>query len=344
MNWHAAKPAHKMRMDMIQLTDYLYSGDTVIRILHKYTRDLLLSAGNDPDSIDRTHAEFLQHMCAMLEHNDFLTSQSQRIRDFYKYMTQRYPYLSFTFHGRIKSLIRAEEKFNGYIISGVSNYYAKHGTYPSARELRDQVGRFRDLIAYRIVISMPACHLNPGDDREKIEIARLYEIANELPDFLEARGFTPEDANIRQETASPLLHENIRQYYKDYIANPKSSGYRSLHIVFYDNPAHSFTELQLRTKDMDDFAEIGDANHSIYELNQQNERSHPFSVPEGECIWFDEAYRRVQSLQNLDLSKVDVNMFRAMDNYRINDGCGLYASRFILPYEHLSRFQNDRID
>ena len=95
---------------------------------------------------------------------------------------------------------------------------------------------------------------------------------------------------------------------------------------------------------MDDFAEIGDANHSIYELNQQNERSHPFSVPEGECIWFDEAYRRVQSLQNLDLSKVDVNMFRAMDNYRINDGCGLYASRFILPYEHLSRFQNDRID
>ena len=44
----------------------------------------------------------------LLEHNDFLTSQSQKIREFYKYMAQEYPYLSFTFKGRIKSLIRAE--------------------------------------------------------------------------------------------------------------------------------------------------------------------------------------------------------------------------------------------
>ena len=28
----------------------------------------------------------------------------------------------------------------------------------------------------------------------------------------------------------------------------------------------------------------------------------------------------------------------------INDGCGLYRGRLILPYEHLSRFQNDLID
>ena len=27
-----------------------------------------------------------------------------------------------------------------------------------------------------------------------------------------------------------------------------------------------------------------------------------------------------------------------------NDGCGLYRGRLILPYEHLSRFQNDLID
>ena len=28
----------------------------------------------------------------------------------------------------------------------------------------------------------------------------------------------------------------------------------------------------------------------------------------------------------------------------LNDGCGLYRGRLILPYEHLSRFQNDIID
>ena len=49
-------------------------------------------------------------------------------------------------------------------------------------------------------------------------------------------------------------------------------------------------------------------------------------------------------LQQLDLSKVDVNMFGAANNSLINDGCGLFRGRQILPYEHLSRFQNDQID
>ncbi len=35
----------------------------------------------------------------LLEHNDFLTAQSQKIREFYKYMAREYPYLSFTFKG-----------------------------------------------------------------------------------------------------------------------------------------------------------------------------------------------------------------------------------------------------
>ena len=43
-------------------------------------------------------------------------------------------------------------------------------------------------------------------------------------------------------------------------------------------------------------------------------------------------------------SRLDVNMFSAMNNSLINDGCGLYRGRLILPYEHLSRFQNDLID
>ncbi len=49
-------------------------------------------------------------------------------------------------------------------------------------------------------------------------------------------------------------------------------------------------------------------------------------------------------LQGLDLAKVDVNMFGAVNNQLVNDGCGLYKGRLILQYEHLSRFQNDIID
>ena len=49
-------------------------------------------------------------------------------------------------------------------------------------------------------------------------------------------------------------------------------------------------------------------------------------------------------LQDLDLSGVDVNMFTAVNNSLMNDGCGLFRGRLILPYEHLSKFQNDMID
>ena len=70
----------------------------------------------------------------------------------------------------------------------------------------------------------------------------------------------------------------------------------------------------------------------------------PEEMPEGECLYFDEAYERGMKLLNLKLAELDVNMFSAVNNSLINDGCGLYRGRLILPYEHLSRFQNDLID
>ena len=101
--------------------------------------------------------------------------------------------------------------------------------------------------------------------------------------------------------------------------------------------------MQLRTKEMDDYAEIGPANHLGYERKQQEERARREEIPQGENIYFDNAYERVMRLQQLDLSKVNVNMFAAVNNTLVNDGCGLYRGRLILPYEHLSRFQNDLI-
>ena len=107
---------------MITLNDYLYSGDTVLRILKKYIADLRISAVQKHNEVDLVHCNFLIQIMKLLEHNDFLTSQSQKIREFYKYMAQEYPYLSFTFKGRIKSLIRAEGKFNGYIVEYIYDY------------------------------------------------------------------------------------------------------------------------------------------------------------------------------------------------------------------------------
>lgn len=329
---------------MITLNDYLYSGDTVLKILQRYIEELRKDAKKNHNEIDLIHCNFLIQIKELLEHNDFLTAQSQKIREFYKYMTQEYPFLAFTVKGRIKSLIRAEEKFNGYIVEYIYDYYSKHGTYPPIAELKNRLSCFRDLIAYRIVISLPKCHLKSGEDRETQELKYLYDIANRLPGFLEERGFTAEPANGIKESNSELMDETAKPYYRDYISEKKDSDYQSLHITFYDNSSRSFLEVQIRTKDMDDVAEIGTANHLGYEKKQESERARRDAIPEGECRYFDDAYERGIRLQNLDLSNLDVNMFAAVNNSMINDGCGLYRGRLILPYEHLSRFQNDLID
>ena len=329
---------------MISLNDYLYSGDTVLKILYRYSEDLRENAKLTHNSIDTAHCNFLIQITEILEHNDFLTSQSQRIKELYKYMTKQYPYLAFTFKGRIKSLIRAEEKFNGYIVEYIYEYYTANGHFPTETEIKTRLQCFRDIIAYRIVVSLPKCHLKENECREESELALLYEIANILPPFLEERGFSPELSGYDGEKYSDRMIEAVRPYYRDYIVNSRPLGYQSLHITLYDNFARCYTEVQLRTKDMDDHAEIGEANHFGYEKRQEAERARRAAVPEGECIFFDEAYERVRKLQNIDLSGLDVNIFSAADNYLINDGCGLFRGRQILPFEHLSRFQNDLID
>jgi hypothetical protein len=194
------------------------------------------------------------------------------------------------------------------------------------------------------VISLPKCHPIGQETKQESEHRILYEIANVLPEFLEERGFTAELSGLPQKIVSPLLLESVRPYYRDYISNVRQHGYQSLHITLYDNFARCYTEVQLRTKDMDDHAEIGEANHFGYEKKQESDRARRAAIPVGAFPIFDEAYERVQKLQTIDLSQVDVNMFTAIDNYRINDGCGLFRGRQILPFEHLSRFQNDLIN
>ena len=329
---------------MVTLNDYLYSGDTIFKIIQNYMTDLRKEAKRTHNEIDLVHSNCLLQVQEMLEHNDFLTSQSQKIREFYKYMAKEFPFLAFTFRGRIKSLIRTEEKFNGYIVEYIYNYYEEHGSYPAVADLKEKLSCFRDIIAYRIVIALPKCHLKPGQNLEEEEMKYLYQIANALPGFLEERGFTAEPSKGVRESKSDLLDGEVKPYYRDFISNPTMYGYQSLHITFYDNTSRSYMEVQLRTKKMDDIAEIGPANHLGYEKRQEHERARRDAVPKGDCIYFDEAYERGMKLFNLDLKDLDVNMFAAMNNSLINDGCGLYRGRLILPYEHLSRFQNDLID
>ena len=117
-----------MTVYMITLNDYLYSGDTLLRILYNSQKISEKMQEKNKNEIDLAHCNFLLQITELLEHNDFLTAQSQKIREFYKYMAREYPFLAFTFKGRIKSLIRAEEKFNGYIVEYIYDYHMEYGT------------------------------------------------------------------------------------------------------------------------------------------------------------------------------------------------------------------------
>ncbi len=358
---------------MISLNDYLYEGDTVLKILHNFKRDLMsdeekgVKKRASAARMDLLHAAYIDSMIQILEHNEFLTSQSQRIREFYKYMADQYPYLAFTFKGRIKSVLRAEAKFDRKMIKITDDLYrevldakgiritdsesftwaASHLSYEERinieGRLTEKIMDIKDLIAYRIILSVPKCHVPEGADRTELEVAALYEIAELLPDFLQNQHFKPEKISFAKDHPSPRLSEKNRDYYKDYVTYPRGRGYESLHIVLYDEVTGYRFEIQLRTKDMDDTAEIGTADHFAYETSQAKQKEERL-VPPGVFAFYDEAYERLEMIENIELSKLDVNMFTARSNILMNDGCGLYRGRLILPYEHLSRFQNDLVD
>ena len=181
---------------------------------------------------------------------------------------------------------------------------------------------------------------SPVEVREAQSVNGPLAVLNEYYDVYVTQ---PEDAKWRLDNMHETYVQDMNSKYV-YICGTSEYGYQSLHITFYDNSSRSYMEVQLRTQKMDDTAEIGPANHLGYEKRQQDERARRDVIPEGECVYFDEAYERGMKLLSLELADLDVNMFSAVNNSLINDGCGLFRGRLILPYEHLSRFQNDVID
>ena len=253
-------------------------------------------------------------------------------------------YLSFTFKGRIKSLIRAEGKFNGYIVEYIYDYYKKHKSYPDIAELKEKLNCFRDLIAYRIVISMPRCHLKNHENREVEELKHLYQIAKCAAAVLRGAWIYGRADRRCFKKQFPTFWRRLQNHITGIISPAKMRTITNPYILLFMITVRdvmwkcSFVQSRWMTsqKSVPPIILIMRKAGSI--------QSTPGYHPGGECIYFDEAYERCQRLQELELSGVDVDMFTAVSNSLMNDGCGLYRGRLILPYEHLSRFQNDLID
>lgn len=72
-----------------------------------------------------------------------------------------------------------------------------------------------------------------------------------------------------------LLHEKMQSFphrLKDYIANPKSNGYQSIHTVIFSRKIKCPVEVQIRTEDMHKIAEFGVAAHWKYKNLKEDKK------------------------------------------------------------------------
>lgn len=93
--------------------------------------------------------------------------------------------------------------------------------------------------------------------RKSVDFTRLY-------DLRAVRVIVPDERTCY--AVLGIVHDHwspIGEEFDDYIARPKSNGYRSLHTVVSDKRGRAF-EVQIRTQAMHDFAEHGMAAHWRY--------------------------------------------------------------------------------
>ena len=101
------------------------------------------------------------------------------------------------------------------------------------------------------------------------------------------------------------IYKPIQDRFKDFIAMPKSNGYQSIHSTVI-GPKGKMVEIQIRTKDMEQTAEIGIAAHWRY----KSDNVHSESI-DGHVKWLRDLLEILQSEENdpkefMHLLKIDL--------------------------------------
>ena len=107
-----------------------------------------------------------------------------------------------------------------------------------------------------------------------------------------------------------VIHQNYNPFqerFKDYIARPKRNGYQSIHTTVFDLDGR-LIEVQIRTTEMDQTAEIGVAAHWKY---KENDKSKNKSSIDTQILWLREIYELLKSEDTsaseiLELFKIDL--------------------------------------
>lgn len=108
----------------------------------------------------------------------------------------------------------------------------------------------------------------------------------EILDLLAIRIITEEEVNCYEILG--YIHATYRPIpgrLKDYIAMPKMNMYQSLHTTIVGEEGHIF-EVQIRTEEMDDIAELGIAAHWRYKEGVKTSQAKEQKEIEAKLAWF----------------------------------------------------------
>ena len=177
------------------------------------------------------------------------------------------------FSNRIKKSLSAEG-FKYKIKGRTKSIYSIRRKMKAQNVSFDEV---YDKFAIRIIYKIE-------ESKEKFDAWKIYSIVTEQ--------FNPNPLRLR-----------------DWITNPKTTGYESLHITVM-GPEGKWVEVQIRSERMDEIAEKGYAAHFKYKQGTQNER--------GLETWLD---RLKDTLENKSINAVDF-----VEDFKLN----LYAEEIFV--------------
>jgi hypothetical protein len=330
----------KMVYEMPSLEQYLSSGLSIWEVIRRYINALRKYGKATNNSLELYHAVALEKYLGIVTNCKFIQSIQLDLQQKFIDEVGTNKDFSFAVRGRIKSLIRFENKFNDYVQSFVLSYYDENQSFPSVTQIKAHLDRFRDPIAFRLI-------LQSRNHDEDMAVEKLISIANKIPEYFSDDSMDPNSKGgykiipakqlIQTNSNNPsLLDESVRKYYKDYVSNPKEFGFQAFVIVMKHNMSGHKFELQMETFEMLKHNEHSDKSHHKNYEKVQTRRRLEAQLPKGKTNkYFELAHKRLVRLAELDLTTIDVDMFHAFTQDDVEDLCGLLYGRQASPREFL---------
>ena len=266
--------------ELFRQTIYDESLNTLPRIVNAFGHGLKLIPGDISGNIASEIFRFHK-----LISSDYTSVMRKRIDNLKKLLSASIPKdISFRIICRQKSWESSLRKILKYYFEGTSL-------------------NLTDVIALRIIIDAP-------NYMEENLNEMCYKITHLCIDF-----FTKNMCVLMP--PSRLVADN--PLYKDYIAHPKSNGYRSIHLGFMDIENNIF-EVQVRTLGMDADAEFGPEN-ALEPDSESGSLEH--------SVYKDSEYKHIIPYISFDPTKVNKPFFRSFLRVVLNDA-GIYEKKLIV--------------